>query len=41
MEARFKRDLEQSREVLAQELEERSFLERLRDGGARLVSPLL
>lgn len=41
MEARFKRDLEHSREVLAQELEARGFLERLRDGGARLVSPLL
>jgi cardiolipin synthase len=41
MEARFKRDLEQSREVRAQELEERTFLERLRDGGARLLSPLL
>ena len=41
MEARFKRDLEQSREVTAKELEERTFLERLRDGAARLVSPLL
>jgi len=41
MEARFKHDLEQSREVLAPELEARGFLERLRDGGARLVSPLL
>jgi cardiolipin synthase len=41
MEARFKRDLEHSREVLAPELEARGFLERLRDGGARLVSPLL
>ena len=41
MEARFRHDLELSREVLARELEERTFLERLRDGGARLLSPLL
>lgn len=41
MESRFKRDLEQSREVTVKELEERSFRERLRDGAARLVSPLL
>ena len=41
MEARFQRDLEHSREVLAPELEARGFVERLRDGGARLVSPLL